>query len=91
MRKKQIPFEQLTAEENELYKALHLENDIICVVTGAAFLDAVFDSLLRKNMMTSKVADNLLSGALSDFRARADLLYCLSLIPKEPYQDAVTI
>jgi DNA-binding MltR family transcriptional regulator len=91
MRKKQIPFQQLTADESEIYKALHFESDIICVVIGAAFLDVLFDILLRKNMLTSKVTDKLLSGALSDFRARTDLLYCLSLIEKEPYRDAVTI
>jgi len=91
MRKKQIPFQQLTTDQVELYKALHLESDIICVVTGTAFLGALFDNLLRKNMLASKVTDKILTGALADFRARTDLLYCLSLLEKEPYQDAVTI
>lgn len=91
MTRKPISIKKLSTDEEAFYTAINLESDMVCVVVGTAYIDAILASLLQTRLADSKTTTKLLSGALSDFRTRADLSYCLSLINKEYYQDSIKI
>jgi DNA-binding MltR family transcriptional regulator len=77
-----------------LTEVLNGEDDLACVVIGAAFLDNALATLLAKKLRKSDTTDKLLDparGALGSFAARADLAYCLGLVSKEHYKDLCSV
>jgi DNA-binding MltR family transcriptional regulator len=84
-----ITLEQLAADRQTF---LNNESDLGCVVIGAAFVDDLLVSLLKtKFIPNSDVVNKVLDGSLGNFSARADIAYCLGLIPKHEYQDIILI
>lgn len=83
-------FDRLEADAQSLYDTLNGESDLACVVVGAAYLDALLVALLQRNLITGDTSKRMFedhAGALSTYSARADLAYCMGLIPKMFFEN----
>jgi DNA-binding MltR family transcriptional regulator len=93
--KLKIPqIEKLSEESQSLFDVLNNESDLASVLVGTSYLDYTLASLLARYFIESDIAPKLLDlprGPLSTFSSRADLAYCLGLIPKGLYQNLETI
>ena len=87
------PPEQLSEQTAKLYEVLNQEKDLAAILIGTGFVDACLKSLLEAQFLDGSTSENLLqpSGALGSFRARADLCYVLSLVPKSHHKDLVIL
>lgn len=91
-RRKVKPPYDFWEETGKVYEILNDGQDIACALIGAAYLDALLGSLLKEHFVQGETAENMLNvGVLSEFKARADLAYCLKLVTKEDYQDLAKI
>ena len=86
--------ETLSKEVQALYDVVNEEPDLPCVLVSTSFLDQCLASLLERHFIKSNTAKSMLDprgGSLGTFSARADLCYCLGLIPKGLFQNLRTI
>ncbi len=86
--------ETLSAESQALYDAVNDERDLPCVLISASFIDQCLASLLERFFINSSMAQSLLNpgcGSVGTFSARADLCYCLGLIPKGLFHNLQTL
>ena len=67
------------------------ENDMVCAVISAAFLDQCLASLLQAFLVDGKTSKELLQKQLGEYFTRARLAYCLGLIPKSLLTELSTI
>lgn len=86
--------ETLSRESQGLYDAVNDERDLPCVLISTSFLDQCLASMLERFFINSSTAKSMLDprgGSLGTFLARADLCYCLGLIPKGLFQNLRTV
>lgn len=86
--KKISAIENSSKQSKALYDAVNNEPDLPCVLISTSFLDQCLTSLLERFFIRSNIAKNMLDagrGVLGSFSSRADLSYCLNLIPKTLY------
>lgn len=91
---KPVKIENLSKEAQKLYDVINKENDLACVLIGASYLEKVLATILERYFIDTKVSAKLLdslNGALGTFSSRADICYCLGLIPKGFYKNMCTI
>lgn len=92
-----IPGVQKLSSESEikkLFDVINDESDLACVLIATSYVDQTLASLLEKFFIKGNTSDQLLGpigGALGNFAARADIAYCLGLVPKGLYQNLRTI
>lgn len=82
--------EDLSQESQALYEVLNDESDLACVLIATSYLDQTLASLLERYFVEGNTSQRLLDprgGVLGTFASRADLSYCLGLIPKGLYQN----
>lgn len=82
------------SEINKLFDVINEESDLACVLIATSYIDQALASLLENFFIKGNTSGQLLSpvgGALGNFAARADIAYCLGLIPKGLYQNLRTI
>lgn len=94
MAKKIFEVEQLSKESQALLDAVNEEPDLPCVLISTSYLDQCLASLLEQHFIKGKTAIRLLDprgGPIGNFSVRADLCYCLELIPKDLYQNLKTV
>lgn len=79
--------------EQHLLDALNGEADLPCVLIAASFLDYALAAILKKFFIEGSTAQQLIapSGAIGDFKKKAELCYVLGLIPKDIMQTLSTI
>jgi len=80
--------EDLSQESQALYDVLNDESDLACVLIATSYLDQTLASLLERYFVEGNTSQRLLDprgGVLGTFASRADLSYCLGLIPKGLY------
>ncbi|SRR6266568_3431727 len=94
-RKRAIPeVETLSDESQYLCAILNNESDLACVLIATSYLNNALACLLKRYFIESNLVSKLLDsprGAISTFATRADLAYCLGLIPKGLYQNLETV
>lgn len=86
----EIAMEILDAMEAEF----HHESDRIVAIVGAAYLDALLESLCRAVFIeTGDEAERLLrpDAPLGSYGSRCQLAYCLGLVKKDQRDDLRTI
>jgi DNA-binding MltR family transcriptional regulator len=86
--------ENLSEQSTMLLKSMYSEPDMACVLIGTGYLDQALASLLQRFFVNSNIADKMLNpigGALGTFQSRADISYCLGLIPKSLYKNLCTL
>ena len=82
--------QDLSKELGKLLKLIHEESDMACVLIATSYLDQALAALLEGFFIKSQTTKNLLKsdrGALGNLQSRADVSYCLGLIPKGLYQN----
>jgi DNA-binding MltR family transcriptional regulator len=89
--KAKIPrIEELSEESQVLLEIMYGEPDMACVLIGTSYLEQTLASLLERFFIKGNTAKKLLDsrgGTLGSFQSRADVGYCLGLIPKSLYQN----
>ncbi len=89
-----LDIDDLCKDTKRFIKDIQKEPDRSIPIVAVAFLDDVFKKLLEAYFIDNKkVVKQILEypGALSNFAARADIAYCLGLIPPKTYQDIVQV
>jgi DNA-binding MltR family transcriptional regulator len=88
------PIEDLSKESQALFNVMYEEPDMACVLIGTSYLEQTLASLLERFFIKSDIAKKLLDsrgGTLGSFQSRADIGYCLGLIPKSLYQNLCVV
>ena len=92
---RKIPeIEQLSEETQALFKAVNEEPDLPCVLISTSYLDQCLASILKRHFIKGNTANRLLDprgGPIGSFFIRADICYCLNLIPKGLYENLRTV
>jgi DNA-binding MltR family transcriptional regulator len=84
----------LCQDSKRFVEDIQKEPDRSVPIVAVAFLDDVLKQLLEAYFVDDKKTVRQLldyPGALSSFAARADMAYCLGLIPVKSYKDIVQI
>jgi DNA-binding MltR family transcriptional regulator len=90
--KAKIPrIEELSERSQALLEIMYGEEpDMACVLIGTSYLEQTLASLLERFFIKGNTVKKLLNpggGTLGSFQSRADVGYCLGLIPKSLYQN----
>ena len=94
MAKKIREIQTLSKESRVLYDVVNNESDLPCVLITTSFLDQCLASILERFFINGNTAESVLDplrGCLGSFAARADLCYCLGLIPKGLFRNLRTV
>lgn len=73
-----------------LLDIMNCADDVSCIVITTSFLDCMLAALLSNQFIDCTTTTKMLShdsGSLNAFSTKADLAYCLGLIPKWVYQN----
>ena len=79
---------------DELRNSIKNESPVPSVLMVGARIEGALGLLLEKYLISGSTSEKMLygqNGTLSTFIARADMCYCLSLIPKDVYEQIVLI
>lgn len=94
MAKRAKPTPDILAEDtHQLYEVLNNQTDLAIILISTSFIDAALASLLASKLRQGSTSDRLLgqAGLLGTIRAKADLCYCLELLPESWYNDIVVV
>jgi hypothetical protein len=86
-----VPFEEL-GDGGDFMQ--HVDSALSCALVAGAYIENALGSLLVAALIDGATSHNLLNNPkdiLSTYSSRADLCYCMGLIPKEVYNNARTI
>lgn len=85
--KRYVDFEDAMLSFHEQFN--YEENHRAVVISGVAFLEDALLHILENKLPSCSTAENLLGhrGALGNFSAKVDMIYCLGLFPKVIKQD----
>jgi DNA-binding MltR family transcriptional regulator len=86
--------EDLSEQSRVLLEVMDKEPDMARVLIGTSYLEQALASLLQRFFIKSDTSKKLLNprgGALGSFQSRADISYCLGLIPKSLYQNLCVV
>jgi DNA-binding MltR family transcriptional regulator len=89
-----LNIEGLCKDTTRFVDEIQKEPDRSIPIVVVAFLDDILKKLIEAHFIDNqKVVEQMLDypGALSNFAARADVAYCLGLIPSKTYQDIVQV
>jgi DNA-binding MltR family transcriptional regulator len=80
---------ELSGDSKALYDAVNDEKDIACVLISTSFLDEMLKQILAKFFIDSTTSGALLAhtGIVGTMHSRAQLAYCVGLIPKGVFQN----
>jgi DNA-binding MltR family transcriptional regulator len=80
---------ELDDESAALYDAVNDQRDIACVLISTSYIDQFLRSILGKYFIDGETSKSLLkyTGMVGDLHSRAQLAYCLGLIPKGLFQN----
>jgi hypothetical protein len=86
--------EDLHRDTVELWAVMKETSPLAAALICSAFLDKALAALLMKFFVKSETAKGLLddnNGSLGDFFSRANVAYCLGLIPIKVFQNLLSI
>jgi DNA-binding MltR family transcriptional regulator len=92
--------EQLKNKMNAALQAIKGDNETVCAVMAATFIDHALGAILKRHFIASGTSDKVLqppdhllkpNGAIGSLQAKIDVLYCLGLLAQTGKENIETI